>query len=64
MANQIDRKNLADYEKDPNFDLWYCYMEDKWLQYADWEEKLTAIFGSVENAIKEYEIYFEKEGNF
>ncbi len=64
MVKGIERINLADYKKDPNFELWYCYMEDKWFQYTDLENKLTALFGSVENGIKKYEIYLTKEGNY
>jgi hypothetical protein len=33
----------------------YCIMEDKWLQYASWEPKLIAVFGSIENAKREFE---------
>jgi hypothetical protein len=64
MAREIVRDNLANYKKDPNFELWYCYMEDKWLQNANWEEKLIALFGSVENGIRRYEMYLTKEGNY
>lgn len=35
-------------------------MEDKWLQNADWEEKLIGIFGSVENALKRFEMHLEE----
>jgi hypothetical protein len=64
MVKGIERINLADYKKDPNFELWYCYMEDKWLQNADLGEKLTALFGSVKNGIKRYETYLTKEGTY
>lgn len=60
MIKQILKKKLAAYEKDPEFESWYCYMENKWLQNADWEEKLIAVFGSVENALKEFEAYTNK----
>jgi hypothetical protein len=64
MTRRIVRNSLADYKKDPDFELWYCHMEDKWLQNANWEEKLIALFGSVENAIRRYETYLTKEGNY
>jgi hypothetical protein len=43
--------------EDSNFVDFYCYKEDKWLQNAEFEEKLIAIFGSVENAEIEFENY-------
>ena len=64
MVRRILKNNLAHYEKNSNFQLWYCYMEDRWLQNADWEEKLIALFGSVENAMRRYETYLTKEGNY
>jgi hypothetical protein len=33
----------------------FCYWEDKWLQYADWNVKIPAIFGSLESAIEAFE---------
>lgn len=33
----------------------YCFREDKWLQNANWDEKIKAIFGTNENAVKEFE---------
>lgn len=64
MIGQMNSNNLAFYEKDPNFQLWYCYMEDHWLQNADLEEKLIALFGSIESAVRRYEKYLTKEGNY
>ncbi|HHT9110019.1 MAG TPA: hypothetical protein ACFYDZ_02535 [Candidatus Brocadiaceae bacterium] len=61
MSELTAKQKLNYYIKDPKFQSWYCYMEDKWLQYADWEEKLVGVFGSVENAIKRFEMYLEEE---
>lgn len=52
MSKLTTKQKLNNYIKDPEFESWYCYMEDKWLQNADWKEKLIGIFGSVENALK------------
>lgn len=52
------------YEKDPSFVEWYCYMEDKWLQNAEFEEKLVAVFGSAQNAVKRYEAYITEESSY
>ena len=60
---KITEKKLSYYKDDEGFEYWYCYMEDKWLQNADWEEKLTALFGSVENAIKRYEAHIAEEAD-
>jgi hypothetical protein len=35
----------------------FCQKEDKWLQHADFNEKINAIFGNTEIAIKEFEKY-------
>lgn len=59
MSKPTTKQKLNNYIKDPEFESWYCYMEDKWLQNADWEEKLIGIFGSVENALKRFEMYLE-----
>ncbi|MFO0794914.1 MAG: hypothetical protein U0586_12750 [Candidatus Brocadiaceae bacterium] len=61
MSELTTKQKLNYYIKDPQFQSWYCYMEDKWLQYAGWEEKLVGVFGSVENAIKRFEKYLEEE---
>lgn len=60
MSEPTTKQKLNNYIKDPDFESWYCYMEDKWLQNADWEEKLIGIFGSVENALKRFEMHLEE----
>lgn len=48
---KYDLKSLC---KEKSFIDFYSYKEDKWLQNAELEEKLIVVFGSVENALKEY----------
>jgi len=55
---------LNNYKDDERFIDWYCYMEDKWLQNADWEEKLTGVFGSIKNAMERYEAYIAEEAAY
>jgi hypothetical protein len=62
MARRTPKVHASVLEKDPSFVEWYCFKEDKWLQNANFEEKLIAIFGSVENANKSYEKYLIEEG--
>ncbi len=59
MSEPTTKQKLSYYIKDPDFESWYCYMEDKWLQNADWEEKLIGVFGSVENALKKFEMHLK-----
>ncbi len=37
-----DKEEFIDY---------YCDIEDKWLQYSDWDEKIKALFGNYKNAV-------------
>ncbi len=39
----------------PEFIDFLCYKEDKWLQNSNFEEKIKAIFGSVEQAQEEFQ---------
>ncbi len=39
MSELKTKQRLHYYIENPDFVSWYCYMEDKWLQNADWEEK-------------------------
>lgn len=55
MSKPTTKQKLNKYIKDTDFESWYCYMEDKWLQNADLDEKLIGVFGSVENALKRFE---------
>lgn len=48
---KYDLKSLC---KEKSFIDFYSYREDKWLQNAELEEKLIAVFGNIENAINEY----------
>jgi hypothetical protein len=50
----MNRKDLIKLTKNQEFIDFYCIQEDKWLQYADWEEKPKAIFGSLNNAKKNF----------
>lgn len=59
MKKQTQQK-INELKTNPAFIEFYCYHEDKWLQYATWEEKLIAVFGNIENAIKQ----FKKDGIF
>jgi hypothetical protein len=34
-----------------DFVEFYCEAEELWLQYADWNEKIPAVFGSFKNAV-------------
>lgn len=54
---------LTKYAKRKDFVDFLCYREEKWLQYSNLEEKLKAIFGSVENGLKEFknDIVFNKD---
>lgn len=56
----MNNGKLSGYINNPDFIEFYCYKEDKWQQYADWEEKLIAVFGSVEKAIDEFETYISQ----
>lgn len=51
----MKKNKIKDLIKNPQFIDFYSYREDKWLQNSDWEEKLIGIFGSIENAIKEFD---------
>lgn len=62
MVKQILKKKLAAHGEDPDFVDFYCYKEDKWLQNAGLEEKLIAVFGSVDNALKAFDTYAKEEG--
>jgi hypothetical protein len=42
---------------DERFIEFYCQKEDKWLQNAELAEKVSAIFGNLENAVNEFESY-------
>jgi len=58
------QSKLNDYQNDERFIDWYCYMEDRWLWHADWEEKLRGVFGSVKNAMERYEAYIAEEAAY
>jgi hypothetical protein len=47
---------------DQDFKDFFSYSQDKWLQNADWDEQIKAIFGSLENAKKEFLGYLKKFG--
>jgi hypothetical protein len=34
-----------------DFVEFYCRAEDQWLQFADWDEKVQAIFGDYRSAV-------------
>lgn len=51
----MKNKEKFEFTENPDFQNFYSYKEDKWLQNANWEEKLIAVFGSVENAKNEFE---------
>ena len=52
----MKNEKLKMLEANSDFIDFYCFKEDKWLQNADLNEKVIAVFGSIENA----EIEFEK----
>lgn len=54
MKKEIKLK-IGELKSNSSFIDFYSYYEDKWLQNADWNEKLIAVFGSVENAIKQFQ---------
>ena len=54
MKKAIEQR-IDDLKLNQDFIDFYCFREDKWLQNANWNEKLKAIFGTIENAIKEFE---------
>jgi len=39
---------IKDREK---FKEYYCDVEDKWLQYSNWDKKIKGVFGSYKNAV-------------
>ena len=39
------------------FKEYYCEVEDKWLQYSDWDKKIKGIFGSYKNAVLSFNKY-------
>ena len=54
--NKIIKKKIWEKEferiKDrEDFLEFYCEIEDKWLQYSDWDKKIKGIFGGYKNAI-------------
>jgi hypothetical protein len=53
MKEEILRK----LEASSDFIDFYCYKEDKWLQNANLNEKIIAVFGSIENAEMEFKKY-------
>ncbi len=56
----MKNKKIKKLEQNNDFVDFYCYMEDKWLQNAEFDQKLIAVFGSVENAEIEFEKYKEE----
>ncbi len=56
----MKNKKIKTLEQNNDFVDFYCYMEDKWLQNAEFDQKLIAVFGSVENAEIEFEKYKEE----
>lgn len=50
-------KKLKALEKNQDFIDFFRYREDKWLQYADLDERIIAVFGTIKNAEKEFEKY-------
>ncbi|OIP02138.1 MAG: hypothetical protein AUJ97_06315 [Bacteroidetes bacterium CG2_30_32_10] len=50
----MKNNELIELIENPDFIDYYSYKEDKWLQDANWEEKLIAVFGSIENAVNEF----------
>jgi len=53
----MNNQKLKALSENQEFLDFFCYKEDKWLQYAELDEKLIAVFGSIENAEKEFEKY-------
>ena len=39
---------------------YYCEVEDKWLQYSGWENKIKGIFGSYKKAITSFQKFRSK----
>ncbi|MBW7844638.1 MAG: hypothetical protein H3C45_03130 [Bacteroidia bacterium] len=56
----MKNEKLKMLEANRDFIDFYCFKEDKWLQNADFEEKLVAVFGSIEQAETEFN-EFKKE---
>ena len=54
IKSKLKTKELTKYLEREDFIDFITYKEDKWLQYANYEQKLIAFFGSIENAIKEF----------
>lgn len=54
--------DLSILKNDEMFVDFFCLKEDKWLQNAELETKLLAIFGNLETVIKEFEIYKRENG--
>jgi DNA topoisomerase VI subunit A len=57
------KTDISELLKDQDFKDFFSYSQDKWLQNADWDEQIRAIFGSTENAYKEFLNYLEKFGS-
>lgn len=57
-----NENKLRGYINKPDFIDFYCYKEDKWLQNAGLKEKLIAVFGSIESALKAFDTYAKEEG--
>ncbi len=53
----MNQEKLKSLSGNSDFIDFYCYKEDKWLQYTDLDEKIIAVFGSIENAEIEFEKY-------
>ncbi len=51
IKKKIWEKEFDRIKGKEEFIEYYCDVEDKWLQYSDWDEKIKGIFGSYKNAV-------------
>lgn len=61
MESMRKENKLNSYINNPDFIDFYCYKEDKWLRNAGLEEKLIAVFGNIESALKAFDTYAKEE---
>jgi hypothetical protein len=48
----MKESTALDFFKNPEYEEFIIDFEDKWLQYATAEERVSAFFGTRENALK------------
>ena len=45
------QKEFNRIKETEEFKEYYIDIEDRWLQYSDWDKKIKGIFGNYKNAV-------------